>query len=51
MQLGIAGLAPVKWNNHRMHNIDLSDVVSDIFKTYFFGSVFLHRRGSVCDRF
>ena len=24
----VAGLGPVKWNNRRMHNIDLSDVVS-----------------------
>ncbi|KAL8621637.1 hypothetical protein ACOMHN_036870 [Nucella lapillus] len=28
IQLHIAGLAPVKWTNHRMHNIDLSAVVS-----------------------
>ncbi|XP_050412160.1 transmembrane and coiled-coil domain-containing protein 4 isoform X1 [Patella vulgata] len=28
VQLRIAGLRPVKWENRRMHNIDLSDVVS-----------------------
>ncbi|PVD36937.1 hypothetical protein C0Q70_03930 [Pomacea canaliculata] len=28
VQLQIAGLAPVKWDNHHMHNIDLSDVVT-----------------------
>ncbi|KAK7480826.1 hypothetical protein BaRGS_00027912, partial [Batillaria attramentaria] len=28
VQLHIAGLAPVPWKNRRMHNIDLSDVVS-----------------------
>ncbi|XP_076451988.1 transmembrane and coiled-coil domain-containing protein 4-like isoform X2 [Babylonia areolata] len=28
IQIRIAGLGPVKWTNHRMHNIDLSDVVS-----------------------
>ncbi|XP_046579571.1 transmembrane and coiled-coil domain-containing protein 4-like [Haliotis rubra] len=28
VQIKIAGLGPVKWNNRRMHNIDLSDVVN-----------------------
>ena len=27
MKLNVAGLAPVKWENRRMHNIDLTDVV------------------------
>ena len=30
VQLNIAGLTPVKWDNRRMHNIDLSDVVRNI---------------------
>ena len=28
VQYSIAGLAPVQWKDRRMHNIDLSDVVS-----------------------
>ncbi|XP_067658581.1 transmembrane and coiled-coil domain-containing protein 4-like [Haliotis asinina] len=28
VQMKIAGLGPIKWNNRRMHNIDLSDVVN-----------------------
>ncbi|ELU07125.1 hypothetical protein CAPTEDRAFT_150011 [Capitella teleta] len=28
VQMSIAGLQPVKWDNRRMHNIDLSDVVN-----------------------
>ncbi|KAL5015477.1 hypothetical protein ScPMuIL_009747 [Solemya velum] len=28
VQFSIAGLAPIKWDNRRMHNIDLSDLVT-----------------------
>ena len=28
VQFSVAGLQPIKWDNRRMHNIDLSDIVS-----------------------
>ena len=36
VKLRVAGLGPVKWDNRRMHNIDLTDVVSSVifFFTY-----------------
>ena len=32
VKLRVAGLGPVKWDNRRMHNIDLTDVVSMLVK-------------------